>query len=293
MAAHKERWPRIACELSPAWVVVARAAEGGEIEVSAVRPLKAGSLTPNLAAVNMEARDNVKASLAEAMLALGHHTRDVITILPDAACRVALLDFDTLPDNREDAGAVVRFRLKKSLPFDVDKARLSWQKQRSRDKLTVLAAVVLNSVLEEYESVVREAGFNPGVVIPSILASLGQVDAGVPTLVVKVDPLTTSIAIVADNAVALVRTLDHAPGQAPEGALLAEDLYPSLMFFQDTYGTPVKKILVSGVAALDELNSALGGADVMHAEELVGSTRLGVASVKQRALLGAVAGALS
>ena len=40
-----------------------------------------------------------------------------------------LLDFDTLPDKREDAEAVVRFRLKKSLPFDVDQSAVSFDRQ--------------------------------------------------------------------------------------------------------------------------------------------------------------------
>lgn len=292
MTTRKDRRPRIACELNPAWVVAAKAGESGEIEVSAVRPLRAGALTPSLTAANLEARDNVKTRLEEAFSALGDRSRDVVVVLPDAACRVVLVDFDALPDKREDANAVVRFRLKKSLPFDVNKARVSWQEQRAHDKLNVLAAVVLDSVLEEYESLVREVGLSPGVVIPSILAALGQVDASVPTLVVKVDPITTSIAIVSKGVVTLVRTLDHAPGKAPEGAQLAEDLYPSLVFFQDTYGTRVEKILVSGVATLGELNSALAEATEVRAQELVSASRLGVASVSQRALLGAVVGAL-
>ena len=43
--------------------------------------------------------------------------------------RVVLLDFDTLPSNPAEAEGVVRFRLKKSLPFDVDKAKVSYHAQ--------------------------------------------------------------------------------------------------------------------------------------------------------------------
>src|SRR5438034_680015 len=51
------------------------------------------------------------------------------------------------------------------------------------------------SVVEDYEAIFREAGYNPGVVMPSMLAALGAADAGRPTLVIKVDARTTSIAI--------------------------------------------------------------------------------------------------
>jgi type IV pilus assembly protein PilM len=227
------------------------------------------------------------------MAVLDTRARDVIAVLPDAACRLVLLDFDTLPEKREDVDAVVRFRLKKSLPFDVERARVSWQAQQTADKLTLLAAVTLTTVLEEYESVLREAGFNPGFVVPSMLAALGQVDASVPTLVVKVDPLTTGLVIVNRDGVLLTRTLDHPAYQSPEGSQLAEDIYPSLVYFQDTYGTKVERILVSGLSALDGLNTALSETTGIRAQELVSTSRLGVAAGAQRAALGAVAGVLA
>ena len=48
-------------------------------------------------------------------------------IVPDAAVRVLLLDFDELPAKPVEALPVVRFRLKKLLPFDADDAAISYQ----------------------------------------------------------------------------------------------------------------------------------------------------------------------
>ncbi len=59
-------------------------------------------------------------------------SKDVIAIVPDAAVRVMLVEFDTLPSDHEEALGVVRFRLKKSLPFDVDKAKVSYHAQKVR-----------------------------------------------------------------------------------------------------------------------------------------------------------------
>jgi type IV pilus assembly protein PilM len=292
MVTRKDRRARIACELNAANVVAARAATE-ILDVSVIRALPPGAVIPSLTGTNIAGRDAVRTAVQEAMAAVAGRTRDGIAVLPDAACRVTLLDFDALPAKRDDADAVVRFRLKKSLPFDVERARVSWQAQRAKGKLTVLAAVTLNTVLEEYESVLREGGFSPGVVLPSMLAALGQVDATAPTLVIKIDPTTTSIAIVANEVVLLVRTLDHAPGWQPGGAQLAEDVYPSLVFFQDTYGTRVENILVSGLGTLEELNTALADIAGVRAQELVKITRLGVTAGPQRAALGAVAGALA
>jgi type IV pilus assembly protein PilM len=292
MATRKDRRPLVACELDIGHVVAARAS-AGVIDISVVRALPESALTPSLTGTNIANRDAVKLAVQEAVTAVAGRTHDLTAILPDAACRLNLLDFDALPVKRDDADAVVRFRLKKSLPFDVERARVSWQAQHTNGKLTVLAAITLHTVVEEYESVLRDAGFNPGLVLPSMLAALGQVDATTPTLVIKIDPLTTSIAVVHDQAVLLVRTLDHPTGQQPGGAQLTEDVYPSLVFFQDTYGTKVQNILVSGAGSLAELNATLAEATGVLAQELVNSSRLGVTAAPQRAALGAVAGALA
>ena len=111
--------------------------------------------------------------LRDTLARLGGRSRDVIAVLPDAAVRVVLLDFDALPTNRDEAESVVRFRLKKSLPFDVDKAKVSYHAQTSRPGMRVIAAVALSSVIEDYEAAFREAGYSPGVVMPSMLAALG------------------------------------------------------------------------------------------------------------------------
>ena len=101
----------------------------------------------------------------------------MIAIVPDAAVRVMLVEFDTLPSDHEEALGVVRFRLKKSLPFDVDKAKVSYHAQKVKDEVKVVAAVAMAGVLEDYENAFREAGFNPGVVLPSTLAAIGAADA--------------------------------------------------------------------------------------------------------------------
>lgn len=284
----------LACELGADRIVAARATSAGMIDVSAVRPLKPGAIAPNLAAANIADREAVRAAIQEAMAGVAGHLRDVIAVLPDGACHVSLLDFDSLPEEREEAAGVIRFRLKKSLPFDVDQARLSYHVQpKDKSPISVVAAVVLNTVLAEYESVLREAGYAPGIVIPSMLAALGQVDTGVPTLVIKVERATTSIAIVDHNRLVLLRTIENPAGTHPEPAQLAEDTYPSLVFFQDRYGLKVQKISVSGVSELEQFSAAIEEQAGLRAQELVSVSHLGGMSTVQRSSLGGVVGVLT
>jgi type IV pilus assembly protein PilM len=290
----KSRKLTLACELAADRVVAARAAEGGAIDMSAVRTLNSGAITPSLTVANIGNPEAVRLAIQEAMSSVDNHSRDIIAVLPDGACRITLLDFDNLPEKREEAEAVVRFRLKKSLPFDVERARVSCHVQQgAKGAISVVAAVILNSVLKEYESVLREAGFAAGVVLPSILAALGQVDATVPTLLVKVEQFTTSIALVNENRLLQLRTLENPAGTPPEATQLAEDVYPSLVFYQDTYGARIQKVLANGVDHLEEFSEALQEQGGLRAQELVSSSRLGGGSSVQRSSLGGVVGALA
>lgn len=264
---------QVACEISADAVVAARANHHGQLEAYTAKELPHGVVSPGLTEANVVRADWLRDTIKSALDEVAGRARDIVTILPDAAVRVVLLDFETLPEKREEAEAVVRFRLKKSLPFDVDKARLSYQVQAgsSSKELKVIAAVALASVLDEYEATFRDIGYAPGVVLPSMLAALGAVDAARPTLVVKVDPLTTSIAIMERQQLLLFRTLENARGLNITGEQLAEDVYPSVVFFQDTYKLDVERVYVAGLphseVALESLHAQTG----VEVQELAGA----------------------
>src|SRR5579871_3029469 len=189
-----------------------------------------------------------------------------------------LVEFDTLPGNHDEALGVVRFRLKKSLPFDVDKAKVSFHAQKFSDGVRVVAAVALATVVEDYETAFREAGFNPGVVLPSMLAALGSAEGKRPTLVIKVDARTTSIAILNAEQLQLFRTLENTRGVTITGDQLAEEVYPSVVFFQDTYHLNIEKIFVAGLSDTNGAAPALHAQTGAEVEELVRSSQLGVSS---------------
>jgi type IV pilus assembly protein PilM len=271
--------PRLACEIAADRVLVGRLGENGQsLEACAARELAPGSVVPDLVDVNLRQRDAVKDVLQATLHSVAGRTHDVIAIVPDAAVRVVLLEFDTLPSDSEEAASVVRFRMKKSLPFDVDKARVSYHAQKSAEGVRVVAAVALASVVEDYETAFRDAGFTPGVVLPSMLAALGAAEGQRPTLIVKVDSRTTSIAILNASQLQLFRTLENTRGVTITGDQLAEDVYPSVVFFQDTYHLNIEKIFVAGVSDLASAAPALHSQTGAEVQELVTSSQLGVSS---------------
>jgi type IV pilus assembly protein PilM len=206
--------PRIACDISPQGVVAAKSSQAGApLEAVACAKLVEGAIIPSLKPGNIADRVAVAAAVRKALEAIGErpNTRgsDITLVLPDAAVRVLLLDFDSLPSKLSEALPLVRFRLKKMLPFDADDAMLSFQvMSTSKSMVRVLAVAIPRDVLREYEAAAREAGFEPGAVIPSTVAALAAVDDEAAALLVNANSLGVTAAIVRGGILTLHRSVD-------------------------------------------------------------------------------------
>src|SRR5882672_9260832 len=288
--------PKLACEVAADRVLAGRLSDSGDVVAEcASHELAPGSVVPDLIETNLRQRSAVYKTIADTLSRVGGRSRDVIAVLPDAAVRVVLLDFDALPTNHEEAEGVVRFRLKKSLPFDVDKAKVSYHAQISGGNVRVIAAVALSSVVEDYEAAFREAGYSPGIVLPSMLAALGAANATGPTLVIKVDARTTSIAILDQQQLLLFRTLENTRGVTITGDQLAEEVYPSVVFFQDTYHLNIDKIFVAGLPESGGAAPALRAQTGAQVSDLVAASQLGgsVGTIPKWRMAGVVGALLS
>jgi type IV pilus assembly protein PilM len=180
-----------------------------------------GAAAPGLKGEAASGRRETILAVKKALEAVALRERQTTLVLPDAAVRVLLLEFDQLPTKAAEALAVVRFRLKKLLPFDADDAVVSYQvMSQNKNMVRVLAVAVPKDVLAEYESMVREAGFEPGAVLPSTLAAcagLPEIDAA--TLVVNAGETSVTTAIVQGGVLLLHRTVDLALDQAMEAEM--------------------------------------------------------------------------
>jgi len=219
--------PRLACEVRPEGVAAARAEDATAVLAAVARvnlsegvivpQLRGGSAagqngTPTVAAALANAADRAAlvAAIRKTLEAVALRAREVTLVVPDAAVRVLLLDFDALSSKPAEALSVVRFRLKKLLPFDADDAAVSYQvMSSSKSGVSVVAVAMPREVLAEYEALVREAGFEPGAILPSTLAALaGLPEDDAPVLLVNAGLQAVTTAIVKAGVLLLHRTLD-------------------------------------------------------------------------------------
>jgi type IV pilus assembly protein PilM len=207
--------PRLAVEVRAEGVVAARAEDAVALLTAVARAdVGEGAIAPGLKPGNIVDKTAVTAAVRRALDAVAgtgrERLRDVTVVVPDSAVRVLFVDFDQLPSKAAEALPVVRFRLKKLLPFDADDAMVSYQVMSSqKDSIKLLAVAMPKAVLEEYESVVLAAGYLPGAVLPSTLAALAGLDElTAPVLVVNAGMGAVTTAIVQGETLLLHRSVD-------------------------------------------------------------------------------------
>jgi type IV pilus assembly protein PilM len=261
--------PRLACEITTERVIAGRGSDRTKsLEVFTVRQLIQGTVVPNLSGTNVQEAAALRNAIRSALASLSGKSGEVIAILPDAAVRVLLLEFEALPAKPVERESVIRFRLKKSLPFDVEQASLSCDVRRANGTIQVVAAVSPREVVSEYEAAFRDAGYSAGVVLPSSLAALGLLEGERPTLMLKVDPANVTVAAAVTQELRLMRTLDNPHGENVAAAELAETVLPSIVFFEDHFGSRIEQIFVTGLPSLDEIGPMLHQQTGARVEEL-------------------------
>src|SRR5579875_1826873 len=232
--------PRVACEIAPECVIAGRSPDTLQPLAAVSRVVLApGAVSPGLKPGNIVDRLAVISAVRRAIESIASRPNgrgaDICLIIPDGAVRVLLLDFDTLPAKLSESLPIVRFRLKKLLPFEADEAMISFQvMSQNRSGVRVLAVAIPRDVLAEYETVAREAGLEPGAVLPSTLAALAAAPGDEGTLLVNAGTLGVTTAIVQGGQLLLHRSLDL---QVAPVALPAE--VPAALFGESSPALPL------------------------------------------------------
>jgi len=247
--------PDAAVELAPDSVSgAAVSARGSETTVQsfAFEPLPAGALVPSLTGQNVVDRAAVVSAIRAVVDRIGR-PRKVALIVPDLATRVSLVRFDQVPSSREDLDQLIRWQMKKSAPFPIEEASLTWTpgSQSIDGGHEFVVALAKRATIREYEGACESAGLHAGLVDLSTFAVVNCYLSGgrVPTgdwLVVQMRSDYISIAIMRGGDVIFFRNKGEG-----EGDTLADLVHQTTMYYQDRLsGQGFTRVLVGGTGRL-------------------------------------------
>jgi type IV pilus assembly protein PilM len=258
--------PDVAIEIDSTHVAAARVAWGAStatVGAHASEPLRAGLVTPALAAPNIADVGEVSRAIAQVLSRLGGRTRRVALVIPDTAAKVSLLKFETVPARTADLQELVRWQIRKSAPFPVEQAVVSFTAgARPADGgQEFVVTLARQDIVQQYEDACDGAGVHAGLVDISTFSvinhALGTLPAGGDWLLVHAAASYATLSVLRGGDLIFFRNRT----EDAEGTL-ADVVHQTAMYYEDRLqGAGFDRVLLAvspaGATASDALRHSL------------------------------------
>lgn len=234
--------PDFVFELTETGIAFARPPAGVQ---PAFQPIEPGVLKLSPLANNVLKPD----ALADSIRAIngtgtGRRRGRAVVILPDHSSRVAVLGFDKFPTDSQEQTGLVRFRMKKSVPFEVDSAVISYHVQSSSKARTeVVVGVAALDIISHYEAAFRAAGLQPGWVTTAAIATAELIPSSGISVAARLTGSYLSVLVLNGSQLKLVRTVELV--EFTEEEVLAV-LLPTLAYVEDELGAIAARLHLCG-----------------------------------------------
>ncbi len=277
MARRSERWlrrhlldpthPLAAIEVRSRSIGVVRLAREGRrlsLGAAASLDLPEGALRVSMTQPNVTDAAAFRDTLRSALERAGAlHVGRVALVLPDPVARLALLPgSEVAAKRRKQSEELIRFRLRKAVPFDVRDARLAFAGGGTRAADSVLVAAVYLPVIESYEAACRALGLHPGLVELSGLALLNAAFGSLPPadrLLINWDEDYVTLLLARGEWPVLVRTLAGEAAASPDE--VAREVGNTILYYRERLGGNVlaQAVVRSALLPADEAIRRLEG----------------------------------
>ena len=189
--------------------------------------------------------------IAQALARLGGRVARAALVIPDTAAKVSLIRFDTVPPTAADLTELVRWQVRKSAPFPLDQAVISFspgfKPEDGGQEFVVTTARV--DVIEQYEQACLQAGVHAGLIDIATFSILNGVLTAQPGpagdwLLVHATPTYTTLAVLRGGELLFFRNREE-----ESGGTLADVVHQTAMYYEDRLkGAGFSRVLLAGGA---------------------------------------------
>ena len=290
LAPFRPSYPSVAIEVERREIVLVRLHGRGrgrpKLEASEVRPIPEHTVGTSIFRPNMGSAEEVAQRVRELYEASGTKPGRVSLILPDNLAKVSLITLPERPPSRKQLIEVLRFKLRRSIPFRLEDAILSHQVISGEGGgVNVLVAAMPRAVLEQYERVLESVGARPGLVdlcTPCVfnlcrpdIAKVAQEDRDVAVL--NCARSYFSLIIVRGERLIFYRckTYPASEEESTGNGVMAREVGSSISYYQEKLGgRGIQAAFVRTVAQpMNEVTAVLGriGIDRVHPVDPAGA----------------------
>ena len=243
--------PPLAVEVATDRIAGARISRNGGLDGFAVEALPPGSVVPSAVETNLVNLIAVKSAFESVCSRLRAKNEDIAILVPDPVVRVFVQHFDEFPRSPQEAVPMLRWKLKKSVPFEVEETLISYMRQAPREGgVDVVTALGRLRIVREYEALAENLGLSPGVVLSSSLAAVSLLSDRRPTMLARIAGQALTTAIVRDGVLCGYRCTElPVSGTLLTPQMLLEEIYPVAAYYQDTWQEGIQGVRVAGLGA--------------------------------------------
>lgn len=241
----------LAIEVSADRLAAVRWARNGSVDDIAIEPLSPGSVAPSAVETNLVNADALRTAISNICKRLRAGDEDVTMLLPDPVIRVFLQHFEEFPRSPQEALPMLRWKLRKSVPFGVDETVLSYMRQAPREGgVDVLTAFARLGIVREYEELAESVGLRAGVILSSSLAAVALLEEHNTTLLARVSDTALTTAIVRDGMLCGYRCTElPARGNDLTPQMLVDEIFPAAVYYRDSWHEGIQSMRVAGLSA--------------------------------------------
>jgi len=242
--------PAVVCEIAPGYVAAARWTHNGtDLDSFAVEALPPGALRPTAVETNVLDANEVRSAIGRVFSRLHLKAQDIALLVPDPVIRVFVLHFDVFPRSTDEAIPLLRWRLKKSVPFEAEETLISYMRQSPREEgVDVVTGLARLRIIREYEQLVESVGMAAGVVMSSTLAALPLLNDHQPALLARVAGKTLTTAIAREGVLCGFRCMELSVAESEIPAqVLLDEIYPLTAYYQDSWSEGIAAVRLAGL----------------------------------------------
>lgn len=253
--------PERALGLRPDYPAVAVALEEGEavlvrvgrrrrgrpvVEVLGAQPLPEHAVPASPFESDPGSLDELVERLRALYQATGVKPGRVSLVLPDNLAKVTLVALPERPGSRRQLEQILRFRMRRAVPFRAEDAVLSYQiVEQQAAGTSVLVAVMRRALVEHYERALAAVGARPGLVdlaTPNLLNlcrdELSAAGSGSDVALLNSTPAYFTLVILRAGRLIFFRCKTYGARDEPARSdeLLAREIAGSFSYYQEKLG---------------------------------------------------------
>lgn len=217
----------------------------------ATEPLPEGLVTPVLNGVNVHDAPRLGEAIRAAVDRLSPRPRRAAVVLPDSVVKVSMLRFEKIPAKAQDLEQLIRWQVRKSAPFKIEEAQISWTDGAAdagggREYLVLVSR---RDLIQSYEQACEAAGIHAGIIdiaspnlVNAILGTQSAAASG-DWLLVHAAPEATTLLVVRNGQLIFYRS------RATEGTPddMGDLVHQTAMYYEDRLGgARFGRVIVSG-----------------------------------------------